>query len=100
LLHAAGDANIPLRIESHGTLFQTYFTDREIDNYRDFATTPREAMVVLAELMLDRGVNMIPRGLWFLSTEHTDADVDRTIDAFADALADERLHRALAEGGA
>jgi glutamate-1-semialdehyde 2,1-aminomutase len=31
------------------------------------------------------GINIVPRGLWFLSTEHTDEQIDETI-AVADSV--------------
>jgi glutamate-1-semialdehyde 2,1-aminomutase len=34
----------------------------------------------------ERGVRVTPGGLWFMSTAHTDEDVDRTLDAVADTL--------------
>ncbi len=37
------------------------------------------------EALLRRGVHATPRGLWYLSTAHTDAEVDLTIAAAADA---------------
>jgi len=33
-------------------------------------------------------VNIVARGLWFVSTAHDDADVDATLAAAADAFAD------------
>lgn len=36
--------------------------------------------------LLDRGVNIAPRGLWFLSTTHTATDIEFTINVFGDAL--------------
>ena len=37
--------------------------------------------------LLERGVSIVGRGLWFLSTAHDDADVDATLAVVADALA-------------
>ena len=44
-------------------------------------------MARLHALLLDEGVNMVPRGLRFLSTAHTDEDIDQTLTAFETALA-------------
>jgi glutamate-1-semialdehyde 2,1-aminomutase len=43
-------------------------------------------MTRLHGALLDRGVSIVARGLWFLSTAHDDADVDATISALADTL--------------
>ena len=68
-------------------MFQTYLTSAEaVRNYRDFATTDRAGMGRFHQALLDRGVNIVPRGLWFLSAAHSETDIDRTIEAVADAL--------------
>lgn len=85
--NAAAQAGVPMLVDGPGPVFQTYLTDATaIRNYRDFAATDRAAMARLHRLLLDRGVNIVPRGLWFLSAAHTAADIDRTVAAVADAL--------------
>ncbi|TDE58588.1 aminotransferase class III-fold pyridoxal phosphate-dependent enzyme [Nonomuraea mesophila] len=89
LRSAADKAGVPMLVDGPGPVFQTYFTDAPaVRDYRDFAATDRARMARLHEALLDRGVNMVPRGLWFMSTAHTAADVDATVDAFAGALRD------------
>jgi glutamate-1-semialdehyde 2,1-aminomutase len=89
LRSAAAKAGVPMLVDGPGPVFQTYFTDAPaVRDYRDFAATDRARMAWLQAALLERGVNMVPRGLWFLSTEHTEADVDATVDAFARALGD------------
>jgi glutamate-1-semialdehyde 2,1-aminomutase len=84
---AAESAGAPVLVDGPGPVFQTYATDRdEVRDYRDFAATDREAMARLHLHLLDRGVNVVGRGLWFLSTAHDDALVDETVERFADAL--------------
>ncbi len=88
LRSAAQDAGVPLLVDGPGHLFQTYLTDRsEVADYRDFASTDLAGMARLHGALLDRGVNVVGRGLWFLSTAHDDTDVDATVAAVADALA-------------
>jgi glutamate-1-semialdehyde 2,1-aminomutase len=85
---AAETAGAPVLVDGPGPVFQTYATDREdVRDYRDWVATDRAAMARLHALLLDRGVNVVGRGLWFLSTAHDDGDVDETVDRFADALA-------------
>ncbi|GAA3310221.1 aminotransferase class III-fold pyridoxal phosphate-dependent enzyme [Nonomuraea dietziae] len=87
LREAAAKASVPLLVDGPGPVFQTYFTEEEsVRNYRDFARTDRARMALLHAALLERGVNMVPRGLWFLSTAHTEADVAATVEVFADAL--------------
>jgi glutamate-1-semialdehyde 2,1-aminomutase len=88
LRKAAADRGIALLVDGPGPMFQTYFTDAAaVTDYRDFAATDRAAMVRFQQLLLERGVNTVARGLWFLSTVHSEDDITFTIDAAADALA-------------
>ncbi len=87
LREAAARVGVPMLVDGPGPVFQTYFTDAPaVRDYRDFARTDRAMMTRLHAALLDRGVNMVPRGLWFLSTAHTEADVAATVDVFEDAL--------------
>jgi glutamate-1-semialdehyde 2,1-aminomutase len=84
---AAAAAGVPLLVDGPGPLIQTYITDApHVRNYRDFAATDRAAMTRLHALLMDRGVNIVPRGLWFLSTAHTPGDIDETVAIAADAF--------------
>ncbi|GAB3447335.1 aspartate aminotransferase family protein [Actinophytocola sediminis] len=83
----AARAGVPLLVDGPGQLFQLYFTEAtEVRDYRDFAATDRALMARLHGLLLDEGVNSVPRGLWFLSTAHTDEDIDQTLVAFEKAI--------------
>jgi glutamate-1-semialdehyde 2,1-aminomutase len=85
---AARDEGVPLLVDGPGPVFQTYLTDRaEVASYRDFAATDLAGMARLHAALLDRGVSIVGRGLWFLSTAHDEADVDATLAAVAGALA-------------
>lgn len=76
------------QIDGPGPVFQAYVTERaEVGDRRDWAATGREGMARLHGLLLDRGVDIVGRRLWFLSTAHDEADIDETIDRFSDALA-------------
>lgn len=84
---AARDAGIALLVDGPGPVFNVYLTDQpEVSNYRDYAACDRAGMADLQATLMDRGVNMVGRGLWFISTAHTNEDVDQTIAAVADAL--------------
>lgn len=85
---AAAKAGVPLLVDGPGPVFQTYFTGADaVRDYRGFAATDRALMGRLHAALLDHGVSMVPRGLWFLSTAHSEADVAVTVDAFSRALA-------------
>lgn len=86
---AAAGAGVPMLVDGPGPVFQTYLTSAgAVRDYRDFAATDRAGMARLHAGLLRRCVNIVPRGLWFLSAAHTEADVDQTIEIVADVLRD------------
>jgi glutamate-1-semialdehyde 2,1-aminomutase len=86
LRRAAATHGVPLLVDGPGPVFQTYVTDQKaVTDYRSFAACDRVAMARLHAGLLAEGVNIVPRGLWFLSTEHTDAQIDETV-AIADSV--------------
>jgi glutamate-1-semialdehyde 2,1-aminomutase len=103
-LHAVGDIaisglrdvfrrrKVPAIVQGFGPMFQIYFTDRDaIHDYRDYCTyvdTARYSRFV--QLLLDRGIYMTPsNGLhWIISTAHTEAEVERLLEAADQACAE------------
>jgi glutamate-1-semialdehyde 2,1-aminomutase len=90
-LTAAAEANaVPLKVHQVGPLLQTFILDpdREVTSYADAAAADSALFARFAEAMLDRGVMILPRGWWFLSTEHSDTDVAATVEAAYSAFAE------------
>lgn len=88
LRQIAGRHGVPLLVDGPGPVFQTYITDQPaVRDYREFAACDRAAMARLHELLLAGGVNIVPRGLWFLSTEHTADHVAETLEVAEAAFA-------------
>jgi glutamate-1-semialdehyde 2,1-aminomutase len=89
LQEAAVDAGVPLKLHQVGSLLQTFFTDpdRRIESYADTAAADAERSARFSELMLDRGVMVLPRGWWFLSSKHSETEVEATVEAARGALA-------------
>lgn len=86
LREIADRRSIPLLVDGPGPILQTYVTDLPaVRNYRDYAATDRAGGARMHRGLAERGINIVPRGLWFLSAAHTDADIDDTLDA-ADAV--------------
>ena len=54
--------------------------------YREYVATDLACQRRFLVGLQDRGVRVTGRGTWFLSSAHTDADIDRTIDAAAETL--------------
>ncbi|WP_163505984.1 aspartate aminotransferase family protein [Fodinicola acaciae] len=85
---AAERHDLPVLVSGPGAVFQVYLTESsDVRDYRDFAACDRPRMARLHELLLDRGINTVPRGLWFLSTAHTAAHVEETLQAVDEAFA-------------
>jgi glutamate-1-semialdehyde 2,1-aminomutase len=90
LRQLAGDAGLPVRVEGFGTVFQLWFTDHPIRNWRDAEHWADEGRFERwYEEMSARGVLFHPSQFenLFVSLVHTVADIDRTLDAAADAFA-------------
>jgi glutamate-1-semialdehyde 2,1-aminomutase len=78
---------VPVLVDGPGSVFQVYVTDLPaVRDYRDFAACDRPRMMRLHELLLERGVNTVPRGLWFLSSAHTAELVDETLQVVDEAF--------------
>ncbi|SDS31867.1 aspartate aminotransferase family protein [Microlunatus soli] len=85
---AARRHGVPMLVDGPGPVFQTCITDQPaVTDYRTFARCDRAAMARLHELLLTDGINIVPRGLWFLSTEHTTAQIEETLQIADTALA-------------
>ena len=67
--------------------FHVSFNETEtVVDYRTFTSRDKEAYTRFWVALQDQGVRTTPDGLWFVSTAHTQEDVDRTLEAAAKAL--------------
>ncbi|MHB1740471.1 MAG: aspartate aminotransferase family protein [Actinomycetes bacterium] len=83
------DAGIPALVEGLGTVFQLWFSDHRIHNWRDAVAYADEARFTRwYQEMLLRGVLFHPRQFenLFVSLVHTDEDVEATLVAAGEAL--------------
>lgn len=88
LARAADKAGIPAFVDGPGPVVQTYLgSTGPVRDYRDFAATDRDLTARFHTALLEHGVNIVPRGLWFLSAAHTEDDIDETLAAAAAAFA-------------
>ncbi|MCY1622021.1 glutamate-1-semialdehyde 2,1-aminomutase [Staphylococcus pettenkoferi] len=60
-----------------------YFTDEKVTNYDQAEAADAEAFSEFFNHMLRQGINLAPSKFeaWFLTTEHTDEDIDKTLAA-------------------
>ena len=86
----AEDARLSVRVEGLGTVFQLWFTDHPIRDWRDAERWADEAaFTTWWQEMLLRGVLFHPSQYenLFVSLVHTDADVDETLERAGDSFA-------------
>lgn len=60
-----------------------YFTDVKVENYEQAESSDGEIFGRFFKHMLEQGINLAPSKYeaWFLTTEHTEADIQETIEA-------------------
>ncbi|RYL88918.1 glutamate-1-semialdehyde 2,1-aminomutase [Sporolactobacillus sp. THM19-2] len=75
--------HLPIAINRIGGSMTLYFSDHPVTNYEEAKKTDTEMFGRFFKLMLSKGVNLAPSKYeaWFLTTEHTEADIDETLDA-------------------
>jgi glutamate-1-semialdehyde 2,1-aminomutase len=56
-------------------------------NYRDVARRDHARYVRFCVALLQRGVRVLERGAWFVSSEHKDDVIDQTLAAVREAAA-------------
>ncbi|MFC4810744.1 glutamate-1-semialdehyde 2,1-aminomutase [Paenibacillus sp. GCM10023250] len=83
-LQASADAHgIPLTINRIRGSFSAHFCSHPVTNYDEAQDTDGELFGRFFRLMLGQGICLAPSKYeaWFLTTAHTDADIDATITA-------------------
>ncbi|WP_409297391.1 glutamate-1-semialdehyde 2,1-aminomutase [Peribacillus sp. SCS-26] len=86
---AAGKHNVPLTFNRAGSMIGFFFTNEEVINYEKAKTSNLKFFAAYYREMANNGVFLPPsqfEGL-FLSTAHSDEDIQRTIDAADKAFA-------------
>lgn len=88
LRDAAKSAGIPVTFNRCGSMFCGYFTSQPVHNLADAMKSDRERFKRYFHGMLERGVYLAPSQFeaGFLSTAHTEADIDRTVKAAAEVM--------------
>ena len=78
----AHDLKEPMLVSGHSTAFHPAFTEQErILDYRSYAKTDADKRARFCAGMHTAGIRITARGTWFLSTAHSDEDVESTLDA-------------------
>ena len=88
-MEAAKAAGLKLQFHQAGSMFCTFFTDKPVTDYASAATSDTEAYRIFFHSMLEQGIYMAPSQFEtaFVSSAHTQEDIDKTIEAAKVAFA-------------
>jgi glutamate-1-semialdehyde 2,1-aminomutase len=85
---ALRDAGVTATVTGFPEIFHVGFgLTQPPRNYRDIIACDRAGYIRLTTGLLQRGVRVLERGAWFISTTHSDAVIDETLDGLKGALA-------------
>ncbi|MGY0692519.1 glutamate-1-semialdehyde 2,1-aminomutase [Virgibacillus sp. FSP13] len=90
ILEKASEAGIPISVNRLCGAMTVYFGDGKVKNYADAEASDGDAFARFFKLMLNQGINLAPSKYeaWFLTTEHTEEDIDLTVEAVGKAFAE------------
>lgn len=90
MTEAARAAGVAVRFNRCGSMFCGYFTDAPVHNLADALRSDRARFAKFFHRMLERGVYLAPSQFeaGFLSAAHSDADIEATVRAARESLAD------------
>ena len=83
------EAEIPASVVGEAPLFDIFFTDQGITDYRSTLSADKQMLARFNELLLSRGI-LKGDTKFYISLAHTSADVQQTLDAFASAISELR----------
>ncbi|MEU0265061.1 aspartate aminotransferase family protein [Nocardioides sp. NPDC006303] len=87
LRRVADKHGIPVVVNQIGSVLQAFWEPQmPVENYADAAESKAGPIAAINELVLAEGVHAAPRGIKFLSTEHTVEDLERVISAYDTAV--------------
>jgi glutamate-1-semialdehyde 2,1-aminomutase len=89
LANGLAAASPRLTVRQYGPIVHTAVGEPpDVRTIRDRAQGDSVAHGRFIEALLERGVHATPRGLWYISTAHGDAEIDATVAAAGEAAAE------------
>jgi glutamate-1-semialdehyde 2,1-aminomutase len=77
---------IPARVQGFPEIFHVAFGSiKPIETYRDTFAIDRARYIRFTTALMERGVRALERGAWFLSSEHDEEVIDRTLEVIDSA---------------
>jgi glutamate-1-semialdehyde 2,1-aminomutase len=92
LAEAAKRAGFRAQVAGEAPVFEIYFTDRPITDYRATLTADRALHAAFSRALLEQGVVKAAQKI-YVSLAHTEEDIRRTVQSFTaafQAVADQR----------
>ncbi|MFQ5718947.1 MAG: glutamate-1-semialdehyde 2,1-aminomutase [Acidobacteriota bacterium] len=88
LAEAAARAGVPIRVNRVGSMWTVFFTAKPVVDFASASAADPDRFGRYFRGMLDRGIFLPPSPFetCFISLAHTDADIDRTIEAAGDVF--------------
>ena len=85
---AAESAGVPLQTQAMGGMFGFFFSETPVRNYQDALNSDVERFTRFFRSMLNQGIYLAPSAFesLFVSTAHSEKDLERTARAFRKAL--------------
>jgi glutamate-1-semialdehyde 2,1-aminomutase len=85
---AAADAGVPLHVTRAPGLLTPFFHAGPVDDYAAAQASDADRSAAFTRAMIDRGIFLPPSRFeaWFPSLAHTDAQIEQTLAAAADAM--------------
>lgn len=87
LLAISAEHGLPVQSSGEDAIFDLYFTDKPVYNYRDGLAADAALLARFNNGMLERGILKGWPQKFYPSLAHTDADVEQTINAFREVAA-------------
>ena len=78
-------AEIPAKVVGEPVLFDAFFTEQDVYDYRSSLSADAQKLARFNQLILDRGI-FKGATKFYISTEHNDQDVEKTLEAFEEAV--------------
>ena len=88
LRDAASNAGVPARVNRVGSMYTLFFTDRDVTDFDSAKLSDTRRFNGFFHSMLDQGIYLPPSQFEaaFISAAHTEAEIDRTIEAASHAF--------------
>ncbi len=84
-------SSLPLTVRGTAPVFHLSFVPENAEPVVDYRTALQTDAALTQTFWIElqqRGIRVTPEGLWFVSTAHTQDDIDKTLEAVKDALAE------------